>query len=143
MRAWTAASLAAVAVAGVLGLAVGPLQAHPRPWNAAVFHDRLTGHISQQAGASLAIVSMTGQGRGDQNVLVRADLLVGEDGLHSTTFQLEYLPSGTICEGKVTRVHSYGFTGICHLGGDRRVISARWQPVQNGTGLTGRLDAHV
>ena len=142
VRVGTAASLAAVGVASVLALALGPLQAHHKPWNATVFHDRLQGRIVQQAGATLAIVSMTGEGHGPQNVLVRADLLVGQDGLHATTFQLEYLPSGTICKGKVTRVHSFGFTGICTIGGDRRVIRASWHPARRG-GLTGTLDAHV
>jgi methionine sulfoxide reductase heme-binding subunit len=143
VRIGSAVALAVVGVAGVLGLAAGPLQAHHRPWNATVFHDSLTGHIIQQAGSTLAIVSMTGQGHGSQNVLVRADLLVGNDGLHSTTFQLEYLPSGTICKGKVTHVHAYGFTGICRMGGVRRVIRAGWRPVANGASLRGRIDAHV
>jgi methionine sulfoxide reductase heme-binding subunit len=143
VRASSAALAVGVGVAGVLALALGPLHAHHRPWNAAVFHDQLSGRIIQQTGSTLAIVSMTGEGRGTQNVLVRADLLVGEDGLHSTTFQLEYLPSGTICKGTVTHVHAYGFTGICRMRGGRRVISASWRPAQNGSRLQGRLDGHV
>jgi len=85
---------------------------------------------------------MTGVGHGQQNVLVRADLLVGQAGLQSTTFQLEYLPSGTMCTGKVTNVQSYGFTGVCGRGTSRRVVNASWQPGTSGA-VVGRLTAHA
>jgi hypothetical protein len=90
----------------------------------------------------VGLVSMTGVGHGQQNVLVRADLLVGQAGLRSTTFQLEYLPSGTICTGKVTSVRSYGFTGVCGTGPGRRVVDASWRPGTSGA-VVGRLAAHA
>jgi hypothetical protein len=138
-------ALAALSVAGaaaVLVLALGPLQSHRRPWDAAVFHDGLRGRILQQPGASLAIVSMTGQGSGTQNVLVRADLLVGADGVHATTFQLEYLPSGTLCTGTVTDVHATGFSGVCRLGHAHRHVTASWRPAPGGS-VTGSLDVRL
>ena len=138
-------AVAVLSVAGVilvLGLALGPLRPHRKPWDAAVFHDGLRGRILQQPGASLGIVSMTGEGRGIQNVLVRADLLIGVDGLHATTFQLEYLPSGTLCTGTVTDVHAYGFSGVCHFGHAQRHVTASWTPAANGA-LTGDLDVRA
>ncbi len=130
------------AAAGVVALALGPLGVHHRPWNAAEFRDSLHGRIIQQAGSTVGLVSMTGVGHGDQNVLVRADLLVGQEGLRSTTFQLEYLPSGTLCTGSVTSVRSYGFTGVCGRGARRRVVDASWRPAASGA-VVGRLSAHA
>ncbi|HEY0389462.1 MAG TPA: hypothetical protein VGC71_13560 [Gaiellales bacterium] len=136
------AVIPAGAVVLVVALALGPLHSHRKPWNAAVFHDHLHGRILQQQGASLAMVSMTGVGQGAQSVLVRADLLVGVDRLRATTFELEYLPSGTVCRGKVTRVQSYGFSGVCHIGHAGRHVTASWRPADGG-GLTGTLDVRA
>jgi hypothetical protein len=88
----------------VLGLALGPLRFTPRPWNAATFNEPLTGRITQLSGVSRGIVSLVGQGTGEQNVLVRADLLIAPRRLLRTAFQMEYLPSGELCTGKVTTV---------------------------------------
>jgi hypothetical protein len=113
----------------VVGLGTGPLHFKPRPWNAASFSEQLTGQITQLNGVSRGIVSMVGQGQGAQNVLVRADLLITPRKLLKTAFQMEYLPSGEPCTGRVTKVHPTAFTAICRLRtGEKRKISARWQP---------------
>lgn len=128
---WTrpAAGLAAVASALlVTGLATGPLRFKPKPWNAVTFHESLTGQITQLNGVTRGIVSMVGQGQGRQNVLVRADLLITPRKLLKTAFQMEYLPSGALCTGTVTRVKPTAFDAVCHLSnGQRRRIHADWQ----------------
>jgi methionine sulfoxide reductase heme-binding subunit len=133
-----AAAAAAVVVAA---LALGPLRAHPRPWNAVRFTDRLSGRILQQDAATRAIVSMSGSATGDQNALVRADLLVGPSQLESTSFQLELLPSGAVCTGTVKAVRSFGFDAECRMAdGTRRHVHAAWRLVANAR-LSGTLTA--
>ena len=73
-----------------------PFRFKPRPWNAASFSEQLTGRITQLSGVSRGIVSMVGQGNGQQNVLLRADLLITPRKLLRTSFQMEYLPAGTL-----------------------------------------------
>lgn len=130
-RAWAlpAAAAGAFWVALVLVvLGTGPLQFRPRPWNAASFHEQLTGQVTQLNGFSRGIVSMVGQGSGRQNVLVRADLLVAPQRLLKTSFQMEYLPSGEVCIGRVTSVHPTAFVATCRLRtGERRRVQAAWQ----------------
>ena len=131
VRVWTvtAAGLtAAAAVLLVVGLGTGPLHFKPRLWNAASFSEQLTGQITQLNGVSRGIVSMVGQGQGAQNVLIRADLLIAPRKLLKTSFQMEYLPSGELCTGRVTKVHPMAFTAICRLRtGEGRTVKARWQ----------------
>ena len=121
-------SVAGLSALLVVGAALGPLRAHPRPWNAPAFRDQLTGRILQQAAATRAIVSMSGQARGAQNVLVRADLLVAPGRVSNTRFELEFLPSGAICTGPVTHVGATSFTATCALTPtDHRHVIASWQ----------------
>jgi sulfoxide reductase heme-binding subunit YedZ len=119
---------AGVAVLLVIVLAVGPLRFQPKTWNAAQFHDQLSGKILTDNGVTRGIISMSGNGTGSQRVLVRADLLVTPQSVTSTVFQMEYLPSGTICRGTVTSVHSTSFEATCHLsgGGPARFVHAEW-----------------
>ena len=125
----------------VTALLIGPLSPHNRPFNASTFNDTLTGRILQQAGATKAIVSMAGTGTGRQNVLVRADLLIEANGLQATSFQLEFLPSGTICNGTVSHVQQLGFDGTCHLPDhSHRAVHAHWQLI-NGPDLRGTITA--
>jgi len=131
-----AALVAAVAVA----LATGPLRFHPKPWNAGSFTDTLEGQILQQNGTTRGIVSMAGQGTGDQRVIVRADLLVGVNQLLDTEFQLEYLPSGASCRGRVQKISAdgRGFRALCRTAdGRRRTITASWLAVESGGALSG------
>ena len=124
----------------VLGLLAGPLHAHPRPWNAAAFTDTLAGRIVQQSAVTRAIVSMAAQGTGRQNVLVRADLLVAPSRLESTSFRMEFLPSGAICTGRVSAVRRFGFDARCRMpDGSPRRVHAQWR-LQSSARLHGRLD---
>ena len=108
------------AAALLVGLALGPFRFDPKPWDAASFHEPLSGRILVQQGVTREIVSMAGNGSGVQRVLVRADLLLGTQRLQSTAFQLEYLPSGALCSGHVLKVRPTGFDAECSLRGERR-----------------------
>ena len=128
---WAAGGVGAVAVAAI---ALGPAAAHPKAWNAARFRDTLTGRILSQQGPSTAIVSMAGNGLGEQRVLVRADLLLSNASSEQTSLQLEYLPSGDTCVGRVEAVRSFGFDGGCRTQlGERRAIHAEWRLTGQGT----------
>jgi sulfoxide reductase heme-binding subunit YedZ len=114
---------------------------HRRPWNAARFSETLSGQILADRGVSQQVVSMAGTANGIQNVLVRADLLSGAARLEATSLQLEYLPSGVICKGRVTHVKSFGFEGTCRMPkGERHAISARWRLV-DGNRLRGTVSS--
>jgi methionine sulfoxide reductase heme-binding subunit len=143
VRAWTVAAgglVATCAVLLVVGLGTGPLHFRPRPWNAAAFSEQLTGRVTQLNGVSRGIVSMAGQGQGVQNVLVRVDLLIAPSKLLQTSFQMEYLPSGAMCTGRVTKVHPRGFAAICRLRtGERRRVDARWQPSETADFTDGLI----
>ena len=129
---WVAPAAITGAVAAslvIVGLSSGPLRFKPRPWNAAAFHEQLTGQVTQLNGFSRGIVSMVGQATGRQNVLVRADLLIAPQRLLKTSFQMEYLPSGELCIGRVTHVQATAFVATCRLrSGERRQVRASWQP---------------
>jgi methionine sulfoxide reductase heme-binding subunit len=134
-------SVAAAAVAVLLVL--GPLRFQPKPWNARTFRDVLSGQVQQQAGVTRGIVSFAGQGNGDQRVLVRADLLIGPNVLLSTSFQMQYLPSGLMCTGKVAKILNggFGFAARCKTGaGDGRLVKATWTASQGSQLVSGRLD---
>lgn len=131
---------AAAAAFVLVAMGAGPLRPHPRPWNAATFSDTLTGQILADRGFSQEVISMAGNGTGRQNVLVRADLLVGPEELESTSLKLEYLPSAALCTGRVTHVTSLGFDGTCTMRrGARRSIHAAWQ--LDGSRLVGTIES--
>jgi methionine sulfoxide reductase heme-binding subunit len=137
--AWRYAPVAAglASAALVLGLGLGPFRAHPKPWNASSFSETLTGRVQQDLGASKGLVSVAGNGVGSQPVLVRADLLIGTQGLLNTEFQMEYLPSGLSCSGRVTDVQNAGFDATCRTPtGLRRSIHADWT-LTDSPALTG------
>src|SRR5207302_856661 len=98
----TMAAALCVGAIGFVGLTA--LRFQPKPWNSPSFTDRLTGQIVRDSGATRGIVSMAGNGGGSQRVLIRADLLIAPQHLLSTSFQMEYLPSGALCTGHVTKV---------------------------------------
>ena len=133
----------AVIAAGAVVLFPGfpAARPHRQPVDRARFHDRLTGQILTQQGVSQAVVSMAGTGRGAQDVLVRADLLAGRGRLESTSLQLEYLPSGVVCAGRIAHVASLGFSGTCRTAnGARREVEATWRLV-NENQLRGSIAA--
>lgn len=119
-----------VVIVGSISLA--SLRFQPKPWNALSFTDVLTGQILQDSGVTRGIISMAGNGTGVQRVLVRADLLITPQQLLSTSFQMEYLPSGLICRGRVTQVHRYSFEATCRTpNGAQRNVTAQWRPGSN------------
>ena len=134
-------------IASVLGVAViatlgRGLRFQPKEWNAASFSDSLSGQILTDSGVTRGIVSMSGNGTGSQRVLVRADLLVTTTSLASTAFQMEYLPSGSLCVGTVTKVHAASFDATCAMpDGSVRYVDARWPPSRDGTVVGGVLTA--
>ena len=133
-----AASLTTGAIAVLL--VTGPLRFHPKPWNAGSFNDTLTGQVQQQLGVTKGIVSFAGRGNGDQRVLLRADLLIGTSTLLSTSFQMEYLPSGQLCIGSVTKTRAFGFTARCHVrDGTGRLVSASWRLIPGTPTVDGQV----
>jgi sulfoxide reductase heme-binding subunit YedZ len=140
LRSPRVATAGGVTVLALPLLIVGPL-AHSAPlWDAAHVNEQLTGSVIRNGTSLKEIVSFVGQGNGPQKLLVRADLLVSPQALQSTSVQLEYLPSGDICRGKVTRVGGTNFTARCRLpDGESRTINASWVPNQTGTSVVGQI----
>jgi methionine sulfoxide reductase heme-binding subunit len=139
---------ARVLVAGGVGVVVlpalllGPLHKNPLPWNAPRVSERLTGQVIRNGTDLKQIVSFVGGAQAPQKLLVRADLLVSPQALDSTSLQLEYLPSGDVCRGRITRVGITSFSGTCTMpNGARRVVDAAWVPAENGVDGTIRLHA--
>jgi sulfoxide reductase heme-binding subunit YedZ len=133
------AAAGAAAAAVVLVLALGPFKIHTKPWNAANFSEDLAGRISRRTGSTRGIISLAGSGSGTQHVIVRADLLLAPARLLDTAFQMEYLPSGDLCRGRVTQIEQggRGFFATCTMqNGDSRSIHASWVAGQ-GQDITG------
>jgi hypothetical protein len=121
-------------------LIVGPLRHSPPTWDAAHVNEQLTGKVIRNGTDVQQIVSFVGQARRPQKLLVRADLLVAPGRLESTSLQLEYLPSGDVCRGRVTNVGGTSFSGTCRLpNGTSRTIDASWQPTGDQTGVVGQI----
>lgn len=148
--AWLLASRLRLPAGPLLGAAAAggavcvPLLAspyHPRPWNAVRFHDRLVAVVGRDAGPTRELVSLAGQGDGEQRVLVRADVLVEPRGPLATAFQLEFLPSGLRCAGRIVRLTAAGFDGRCRTArGDVRDVRIRLTGAGAGT-AEGTVDA--
>jgi methionine sulfoxide reductase heme-binding subunit len=142
-RATRAAAAGAVTVVVLPLLIVGPLGRSPARWNAANVDETLTGTVIRNGSQLKEIVSFVGQAHSPQRLLVRADLLVAPERLESTSLQLEYLPSGDVCRGRVTHVEGASFTGNCRLpNGDERTIEASWVPDEAGNGVNGHIQLH-
>jgi sulfoxide reductase heme-binding subunit YedZ len=121
-------------------LIIGPLRHSPPAWNAAHVNEQLTGSVIRNGTQLQEIVSFVGQAKSPQKLLVRADLLVSPQTLENTSLQLEYLPSGDVCRGRVTNVGGTNFTGTCRLpNGQTRTIDASWVPNGTGTGVVGQI----
>jgi sulfoxide reductase heme-binding subunit YedZ len=144
MRFGAALAVATVASGLLLVLALGPFRTHTKAWNAGNFSDELTGSISRRSGAARGIVSLAGSGSGDQRVLVRADLLLAPGGLQDTAFQMEYLPSGDVCRGRVTQIteDGLGFDADCRMpNGDARSVHASWVGARGADLAGGTIDS--
>lgn len=134
------ATAGAVTVIALPLLIVGPLRHSPPLWNATNVDEGLTGTVIRNGTQVQQIVSFVGQARRPQKLLVRADLLVAPQQLQKTSLQLEYLPSGDICRGRVTNVGGNSFSGTCRLAnGDHRTLEASWVPNAAGTGVVGDI----
>lgn len=138
-----AATLSTGAVIAVVALATGPLSFSPRPWNARSFDATLTGQVLRDVGTTRGIVSAAATAEGKQRALLRADLLIKPGRLAATSFQLEFLPSGLLCTGKVTHVESLGFDATCHAAdGSRRFVHASWG-LTEGNVFNGQVSVHA
>lgn len=134
------AAAGAVTVVALPLLIVGPLRHSPPLWNAANVNESLTGNVIRNGTQLQQIVSFVGQAQRPQKLLVRADLLVSPAQLEQTSLQLEYLPSGDVCRGRVTNVGAENFSGTCRLAnGDHRAIDASWVSNATGTGVVGNI----
>ncbi len=135
-----------VAVAGVGAVvlaATGPLRFSPKPWNASSFEAPITGQVVQNVGSTRGLVSAAATADGRQRALLRADLLLEPSRLDATSFQLEFLPSGMLCTGTVTKVQSFGFDAHCRAqDGTRRFVHASWT-LSEGNRLEGQVVVHA
>jgi len=139
-RAPRIATTGAATVIALPLLIIGPLRHSPPVWNAAHVNESLTGSVIRNGTQTQQIVSFVGQAGQPQKLLVRADLLVAPGTLERTSLQLEYLPSGDVCRGRVTNVGGESFSGTCRLSnGEQRTIEANWVPNDSGTGVLGRI----
>ena len=140
LRSPRVATAGAVTVVVLPLLIMGPLRHSPPAWNAANVNEQLTGSVIRNGTQLQEIVSFVGQAKSPQKLLVRADLLVSPQTLENTSLQLEYLPSGDVCRGRVTNVGGTNFTGTCRLpNGASRTVDASWTPNESGTGVIGRI----
>jgi sulfoxide reductase heme-binding subunit YedZ len=134
------ATTGAVTVIALPLLIIGPLRHSAPLWNAAQVSENLTGSVIRNGTQTQQIVSFVGRSARPQKLLVRADLLVGLQGLQQTSLQLEYLPSGDVCRGTVTSVQGESFTGTCRLAnGEHRTVEASWRPNASQTGVVGTI----
>lgn len=144
LRSPSVAAASGVALVAVPVIMLGPLQKSPAPWNAAQVDETLTGQVIRNGTNVKQIVSFVGQAAAPQKLLVRADLLVSPLALDATSLQLEYLPSGDVCRGRITAVGGTSFAGVCTLpNGQHRSIDASWVPSDNGAGVVGEIRLHA
>ena len=121
----------------------GPLRFSPKPWNASSFEAPITGQVVQNVGSTRGLVSAAATADGRQRALLRADLLLEPSRLDATSFQLEFLPSGMLCTGTVTKVQSFGFDARCRAqDGTRRFVHASWT-LSEGNRLEGQVVVHA
>jgi sulfoxide reductase heme-binding subunit YedZ len=137
------AAAAATGIVAVVAAGAGPLRFSPKPWNAAAFTAPIAGQVVEDVGATRGLVSAAATAHGNQRALLRADLLIEPSKLDATSFQLEFLPSGMLCTGRVTKVQSFGFDARCRADdGTRRFVHASWR-LTDGNRFQGRLAVHA
>jgi sulfoxide reductase heme-binding subunit YedZ len=144
LRSPGVAAAGAAAAVVLLVLMLGPLSKSPRPWNSAHVDEPLNGEVIRNGTQVKQIVSFVGRAEKPQKLLVRADLLVSPEALDATSLQLEYLPSGDVCRGRVTAIGGSSFAGTCTLpNGARRSVDASWVPADDGSGVVGEIKLHA
>ena len=125
-------------------LMLGPLHKTVRPWNASKVSEQLSGRVIRNGTELKQIVSFVGNADSPQKLLVRADLLVSPQALEATSLQLEYLPSGDVCRGRVTRVGMTSFSGRCRMrSGSFRWVGASWVAADDNNGVVGTIHLHA
>jgi sulfoxide reductase heme-binding subunit YedZ len=140
LRSPRVAAAGAVTIVGLSALILGPLHHSAAAWNSAHVDESLTGSVIRNGTNLQQIVSFVGQAGRPQRLLVRADLLVAPQRVESTSLQLEYLPSGDVCRGRVTNIGGTSFEGTCRMSsGQQRTIEASWEPNDDGTGVSGEI----
>jgi methionine sulfoxide reductase heme-binding subunit len=140
LRSPRVAAAGAVTVVALPLLIIGPLRHSPPAWNSAHVDENLSGRVIRNGTQTQEIVSFVGQAANPQRLLVRADLLIAPGALESTSLQLEYLPSGDVCRGKVTNVGGTSFSGTCRLpNGAQRTVDASWVATEDGSGVVGQI----
>jgi hypothetical protein len=144
LRSPATAGAGAVAVIALPVLMLGPLHKNVRAWNAAKVSEPLTGQVIRNGTDLKQIVSFVGSADSPQKLLVRADLLVSPRSLDATSLQLEYLPSGDVCRGRVTQIGGTSFAGRCVLpSGAARWVDASWGPNADLSGVVGTIRLHA
>jgi hypothetical protein len=140
LRSPRVATAGAVTVVGLPLLIVGPLRHSTPLWDATHVKETLTGRVIRNGTNLEQIVSFVGQAKRPEKLLVRADLLASPQSLESTSLQLEYLPSGHVCRGRITEVGGTSFSGTCRLpNGEHRTVGASWVANEEGTGVIGEI----
>ena len=126
-RCTRVATAGAVTVVALPLLIVGPLSHRPPRWNAANIDEPLTGSVVRNGTQLKEIVSFVGQAPVRRSSSSAPISSWRPQRLESTSLQLEYLPSGDVCRGRVTNVEGESFSGTCRLpNGDERTIEASW-----------------
>jgi len=141
----TLAGMAGAAVA--LALAALPAGAS----SGAPSSRRPTGHFPRQLSASLEaevraqsggwreLLSVVGEGRGDERVFLRIDLLVEGRWIERTSLQIADPRSGSVCSGEIDDIGGAGFQGTCRLSeGEERTVQGRWT-IGDDESVRGRL----
>jgi len=144
LRSPGVATAGLVTVVALPVLMLGPLHRALRAWNAANVNEQLSGQVIRDGTNLKQIVSFVGGAQSPQKLLVRADLLVSPQALDATSLQLEYLPSGDVCRGRITAIGGTSFAGTCTLrNGAVRFVDASWVPADDGSGVVGEIRLHA
>jgi len=121
-------------------LIVGPLYHAPPVWNPKSVSERMTGRIITNGTNLTQIVSFVGQAKRPQKLLVRADLLIAQQGLDNTSLQLEYLQSGDICRGTIANLGPTDFGGTCRMpNGESRTVGVSWSSRGADNSVIGQI----
>jgi hypothetical protein len=143
-RSRVAVGTALGSVAVLPFLLLGPLAKNAHAWDDGHVEEQLAGQVVRNGTEFKQIVSFVGSAPGPQKLLVRADLLVEPRRLDATSLQLEYLPSGDVCRGRVTAIGGASFSGTCTLrNGQRRYVDASWAPTGDLATVAGTIRLHA
>jgi hypothetical protein len=129
---------AAVALAAVLTLGASPRPAVAHPPTG--FDGQLAAQVSNRAGQTLAMTSVSGTATGtNRRLAFRIDLLGAGQQVAATEIQLRYAGKRpAACAGTVSQLDTSGFVGSCRFAdGTTQSVQASWQ--LRGSSLAGTL----